>query len=89
MAIFKEDLLSVYGFDETYVGWGKEDSDLAVRMEILGFKIVSGRLAACVSHLFHGQQPRTALEANEAALTRIHKTFFLEAKKIVSEVNLL
>ena len=68
MAIFKEDLLSVYGFDESYVGWGKEDSDLAVRMEISGFKIVSGRLGACVSHLFHGQQPRTAVEANEAAL---------------------
>ena len=68
IAIFKEDFhfSSVYGFDETYVGWGKEDSDLAVRMEMLGFKncVRSSR-----GNLFHGQQSRTALEANEAALT--------------------
>ena len=81
MAISRVDLLSVYGFDETYVGWGKEDSDLAVRMEMLGLKIVSGRLAACVSHLFHGQQPRSALEANEAALTESMRRSSWKPKK--------
>ena len=64
-------MLAVEGFDEAYTGWGKEDSDLAVRMEKFGVKIVSGRFAACVSHLFHKEQPRSALEANEVALAEV------------------
>ena len=73
IAIFRQDLLSIEGFDEAYVGWGKEDSDLAVRIEILGLKIVSARFGACVSHLFHGHETRSALKANEANLTEVIK----------------
>ena len=64
-------MLAVEGFDEAYTGWGKEDSDLAARLEKFGVKIVSGRFAACVSHLFHKEQPRSALEANEVALAEV------------------
>jgi glycosyltransferase involved in cell wall biosynthesis len=71
ISILTQDVLAVEGFDEAYTGWGKEDSDLAVRLEKFGVKFVSGRFAACVSHLFHKEQPRTALEANEVALAEV------------------
>ena len=71
VAALKKDVLAVCGFDEAYTGWGKEDSDLAVRMKNFGFKIVSGRFGVCVSHLFHKQQPRDALQTNEAALLEV------------------
>jgi glycosyltransferase involved in cell wall biosynthesis len=71
VAALKKDVLAVRGFDEAYTGWGKEDSDLAVRMKNFGFKMVSGRFGACVSHLFHKQQSRGALQTNEAALAEV------------------
>lgn len=71
ISILRHDMLAVEGFDEAYTGWGKEDSDLAVRLKKFGVKIVSGRLAACVSHLFHKEQSRSALEANEVALAEV------------------
>jgi len=71
ISIRRQDVLAVEGFDEAYTGWGKEDSDLVVRLEKFGVKMVSGRFAVCVSHLFHKEQPRSALEANQMALATV------------------
>lgn len=71
IGVLKEDILTVSGFDEGYTGWGREDSDLAIRMGKRACKIISGRLAACVSHLFHEEHSRQNLGANEALLSTV------------------
>lgn len=68
LAVLKVDFLAVCGFDEDFIGWGKEDSDLAVRLIKHSCRLVTSRYAACVSHLFHEEQSRKNLDANEAAL---------------------
>ena len=32
MAFFREDFLSVNGFNEDFVGWGREDSEFGARL---------------------------------------------------------
>ena len=32
MAIWKKDFEGINGYDENYIGWGREDSDLVVRL---------------------------------------------------------
>ena len=53
MAYWREDLVAVNGFDEAYLGWGGEDSDLGTRVYHLGRtrKFVYGR--AITFHLNH------------------------------------
>ena len=58
-SLFKEDLLSINGFDERYeapsIG---EDSDIQFRLELNGVKIKSLNNIAVQYHLYHKLQPR-------------------------------
>lgn len=58
-SLFKEDLLSINGFDERYeapsIG---EDSDVQFRLELNGIKIKSLNNIAVQYHLYHKLQPR-------------------------------
>lgn len=65
LSVSREDALRIAGFDESYTGWGREDSDFVVRMLRSGVKIRSGRLATCVVHLYHPESPRDHLSVND------------------------
>lgn len=51
--IWKKDLYLVNGFNEDFVGWGFEDSELAVRLINSKIYRKSGNFATGVFHLFH------------------------------------
>lgn len=53
MAFWKEDLIKVNGFDERYTSWGREDSDIAMRMMHAGVKRINLKWAAICYHLNH------------------------------------
>lgn len=65
LSVSRDDALRIAGFDESYTGWGREDSDFVVRMLRSGVKIRSGRLATCVAHLYHPESPRDHLSVND------------------------
>jgi hypothetical protein len=68
MGFWKNDLFAVNGFDESFVGWGGEDSDLGSRLYHLGRlrKFVYGR--AIVYHLNHPPVSRDKFRENSARL---------------------
>jgi glycosyltransferase involved in cell wall biosynthesis len=68
LGIWREDVMAVNGYDESFTGWGREDSDLAARLFHLGRvrKFVRGR--AVVFHLNHPVASRAQLESNQARL---------------------
>ncbi len=71
LAVWREDFLAVDGFDESYVGWGHEDADLAVRLIRSGVQRKEGRFAASVLHLWHAAAPRQGLSNNEQRLADV------------------
>jgi len=83
MGLWREDLLAINGFDESYIGWGREDSDLGSRLYHLGRsrKLIYGR--AIVYHLNHPPLPRDRFEENDARLAET-----LRSRKIRCEHGL-
>jgi glycosyltransferase involved in cell wall biosynthesis len=71
MGVMTEEILTVAGFDEGYIGWGREDSDLVVRMLRNGSRIRSARFAATVRHLYHPEFPRERLTVNDEKFARL------------------
>jgi len=71
LAIWRDDLIAVNGFDEAYAGWGMEDSDLCSRLYHLGRqrKLVHGR--ALVYHLNHPVASRDQVQTNQARLAHV------------------
>ena len=65
LAAWRKDLLTVNGLDETYSGWGLEDSDLVVRLLRAEIKHKSARFAAPVLHLWHGENDRSQFAENQ------------------------
>lgn len=65
---WRADLVRVNGLDESYEGWGLEDSDLVIRLLHAGVKHKSARFAATVFHLWHPEQDRRKLPDNRKRL---------------------
>lgn len=72
VGIWRKDFLAVNGFDETFVGWGYEDSDLIIRLLKSGVKHKSGRCALPVFHLWHPEQDRSLARINYEKLKASH-----------------
>jgi glycosyltransferase involved in cell wall biosynthesis len=68
LAFFREDALTVNGFDEDFVGWGREDSDFAARLLNSGLRRRTLRFAAVAMHLHHPVQSRDRLGRNDERL---------------------
>jgi glycosyltransferase involved in cell wall biosynthesis len=68
MAFFRADLERVDGFDSSFTGWGREDSDIFVRLIRSGIHRKDGRFATGVLHLWHPESERSRLSANDARL---------------------
>ena len=68
LSAWRSDLLAVNGLDETYSGWGLEDSDLVIRLLHAGLRNKSARFAAPVFHLWHRESGRDSLSGNQRRL---------------------
>jgi glycosyltransferase involved in cell wall biosynthesis len=71
LAVARSDLDRVDGFDNSYTGWGLEDSDLVVRLLRAGVRRKDGRFATGVLHLWHPHADRSHLQENERRLEDI------------------
>ena len=69
LAIWRADLDRVDGFDADYIGWGKEDSDIIVRLLHAGVRRKDGVFATGVLHLWHVEATRDRLTENERKLS--------------------
>jgi GT2 family glycosyltransferase len=79
LAAWRADLERINGFDESYSGWGLEDSDLAIRLTHAGVRHKSARFAAPVFHLWHEEWDRGGLAENQRRLDAILASRRVEA----------
>lgn len=71
LGLWRSDFVAVNGFDETYEGWGYEDSDLVIRLLRSGIHRKLGRYAIPVLHLWHPENDRSHEAENRAKLAAI------------------
>ena len=71
LAIWRSDLERIDGFDADYSGWGKEDSDIIVRLLRAGVRRKDGTFATGVIHLWHADFDRSSLPENERKLAHV------------------
>jgi hypothetical protein len=70
----------VDGFDASFSGWGKEDSDLLVRLLHAGVRRKDGAFATGVLHLWHPEADRSRLADNEQRLAHV-----IESQRVRAE----
>ena len=68
LAIWRDDLIKVNGYNEAFTGWGREDSELAVRLMNAGARRLDVRGWAICYHLWHPPVSRANLPANDEIL---------------------
>ena len=87
MAVWRRDLVTVDGFDADYSGWGKEDSDIIVRLLHAGVTRKDGTFATGVIHLWHAEADRSALPENERKLGQLLTSDNVRAKRGLSALK--
>ena len=68
LGVWRADLLAVNGYDEQFMGWGYEDSDLVCRLLAHGVNRKLGKFATEVVHLHHPIRSRDTTNNNYAML---------------------
>lgn len=64
MSFWKDDLVKVNGYNESFIGWGREDSELAIRLINSGVKKKFLKMGGIVYHLYHKESSRLQERAN-------------------------
>lgn len=75
-SLFKEDYISINGYDERYQGWGCEDDDFGNRLEIIGIIGREFRGSLIQIHLFHPFDPTKTKSSNEEYYSLRKKEIF-------------
>jgi glycosyltransferase involved in cell wall biosynthesis len=87
LAIWRSDLDRIDGFDADYTGWGKEDSDIIVRLLHAGVRRKDGVFATGVLHLWHPEADRGRLAENERKLSDIVADDRVRARRGLSSLR--
>lgn len=87
LGIWRSDLDRVDGFDSDYAGWGREDSDLLVRLLHSGVRRKDGVFASGVLHLWHPAADRSWLPDNDRKLDEARSDQRVRARRGLSAVE--
>jgi len=85
LSAFRSDLIDVNGLDESYTGWGLEDSDLVIRLLRHGILNKSARFSSPVLHLWHKENDRSHLVENKLRLEKVLNDTHVAAVKGVGQ----
>lgn len=65
VSFWKNDAILINGYNEDYEGWGREDSDFAIRLGNLGIFAKRLRYSGIVYHIYHKTNSKHNFEAND------------------------
>lgn len=80
-ALWKKDAVSVNGYNEDFEGWGREDSEMVIRLLNSGLDRIYLKFKAVGYHIYHNENSREMLDKNQ----KIYQQAIDE--KLVSCVN--
>jgi predicted glycosyltransferase involved in capsule biosynthesis len=73
MGFWLGDARRVNGFNERFVGWGREDSEFVARLVNAGVRRRKLKFGGIMYHLWHPERSRDALEANDELLAAVRR----------------
>jgi glycosyltransferase involved in cell wall biosynthesis len=87
MAFWKSDLYLVNGYDEIFNGWGREDTDICIRLMHAGVKKKFIKFGGVQYHLHHPLASRDQLASNDALIEqlRLNQISFCKEGLVKSE----
>lgn len=85
LGVWRGDYLAVNGFDERYFGWGREDSDLLIRLIRKEIYRKDIRFAVPVLHLWHPEYDRSRIYENNRRLEQILASDTIRATRGVDQ----
>ncbi|MBS1596602.1 MAG: glycosyltransferase family 2 protein [Bacteroidetes bacterium] len=74
MSFWKKDIIAVNGYNENIHGWGREDTELVIRLYNTGIKRVYFKLQGIVYHLYHQEYDRSHVLQNDEIVKQAIKT---------------
>jgi glycosyltransferase involved in cell wall biosynthesis len=87
LAVWRLDIDQVDGFDSSFSGWGREDSDLLARLLHAGLRRKDGMFATGVLHLWHADADRAQLPQNEQRLAEVVASRRVRAERGMSSLD--
>lgn len=88
LGVWRTDLERVDGFDGSFAGWGREDSDLLIRLLRAGVRRKDGNYATGVIHLWHAEADRGGLIENEKRLDDVLASNRISANRGLSHLKI-
>lgn len=73
MGFWLADAVRVNGFNERFVGWGREDSEFVARLVNAGVRRRKLKFGGIMYHLWHPERARDALDTNDALLDEVRR----------------
>jgi glycosyltransferase involved in cell wall biosynthesis len=70
MSFFKDDSIKINGFNEDFVGWGREDSEFVSRLFNNGIHRQTIKFNCIAYHIWHNENSRKNLEKNDKILQK-------------------
>jgi len=90
MAFWLEDMLAINGYDEGFVGWGREDSDLIVRLLAKGCFLRRLKMSGVQYHIYHKENDRYNEDTNDLLMKkRIEEGSWFADNGILKSADLL
>jgi glycosyltransferase involved in cell wall biosynthesis len=71
MAFWRSEAIAVNGFNEDFIGWGREDSEFVARMLFAGYRKFHLKFSGFAYHLHHAESQRDMLAENEQILADV------------------
>jgi glycosyltransferase involved in cell wall biosynthesis len=83
MAFWRKDLMMVNGYNESFTGWGREDSELAIRLINAGLQKQFIKMGGVCYHLYHHEASRELESRNISMMQEA-----IENKRVRAEKGL-
>lgn len=85
LGMWRQDFLKINGFDESFEGWGFEDSDCVIRLQRNHVYHKSGKFSVPVLHLWHPSAAKENVEENAKRLELTMQSSTIQAFKGVGQ----
>ncbi|MBS7319972.1 MAG: glycosyltransferase family 2 protein [Myroides sp.] len=85
VSFWRSDFIKINGYNEVFEGWGREDSDLVIRMGNMGIWAKRLRYAGIVYHIYHKENPRDQLKENDLLQHKSIQEKIIRTEKGISQ----